>query len=190
MPSTDSGLQTGSKRVRGLYGDPSLSWALPATSLSKSSVFPPVVQRRRGAILQPMMPSSPTGHDHPWGEAATPFEELGGEEAVRELSETFYDVIEEASPLLREMLPANTKNTRQKFFMYLCGWLGGPPLYEEKYGHPRLRMRHFPFPIDDAAAAEWMRCMGMAMDRAQIDEPLRTFLESRLAPLADHMKNR
>lgn len=137
-----------------------------------------------------MIPSSPNNSTHPWGDAATPYEEIGGADAVRDLAETFYDVIDEESPLLREMLPSNTKNTRQKFFMYISGWLGGPPLYEEKWGHPRLRMRHLPFPIDDVAAAEWMRCMNLALDRVDVTGDLRVFLESRLAPLADHMKNR
>ena len=136
------------------------------------------------------MPSSPSEHKNPWGDTATPYDEIGGEYRVRELAETFYDVIEETSPLLREMLPANTKNTRQKFFMYLSGWLGGPPLYEQRWGHPRLRMRHLPFPIDDTAVAEWMRCMREALDRAGIAGDLRDFLESRLGPLAEHMKNR
>lgn len=136
------------------------------------------------------MPSSPNASTHPWGNASTPYDEIGGADAVRTLAETFYDVIDEESPLLRDMLPANTKNTRQKFFMYMSGWLGGPPLYEEKFGHPRLRMRHLPFPVDDVAAAEWMRCMRLALDRVGVSGELRGFLESRLAPLADHMKNR
>jgi hemoglobin len=137
-----------------------------------------------------MMPSSPSSSRNPWGNADTPYEQIGGAEGVRQLAETFYDVIEEESPLIREMLPANTKKTRQKFFMYLSGWLGGPALYEEKWGHPRLRMRHFPFPIDETAATEWMRCMRQALDRVGIGGDLRDFLESRLAPLAEHMKNR
>lgn len=136
------------------------------------------------------MPSSPTNSRNPWGDADTPYEALGGADGVRRLSETFYDVIDEESPLLREMLPANTRNTREKFFMYLSGWLGGPPLYEEKWGHPRLRMRHSPFSIDDTAAAEWMRCMRITLDRIGVAGDLRDFLESRLAPLAEHMKNR
>jgi hemoglobin len=135
------------------------------------------------------MPSSPSETAHPWGDADTPYLEIGGEHGVRSLAETFYDVIEEDSPLLRDMLPANTANTRKKLFMYLSGWLGGPPLYEEKYGHPRLRMRHMPFPIDETAATEWMRCMDKAMARSEISEPLRTFLDSRFGPLADHMRN-
>lgn len=131
-----------------------------------------------------------TEHAHPWGEAATPYEEIGGSEVVQRLAEAFYDVIEEESPTLRALLPANTTNTRRKFAMYLTGWLGGPPLYEQKYGHPRLRMRHMPFPIGQDEALEWMRCMRQAMDRAEIGEPMRTFLEDRFGPLAEHMRNR
>lgn len=108
---------------------------------------------------------------------------------MRRLAEAFYDVIEAESPVLRAMLPANTRNTRTKFFMYLSGWLGGPPLYEEKWGHPRLRMRHTPFPIGHHEAEEWMRCMRLAMDEVEVAEPLRTFLDERFGPLAEHMRN-
>ena len=136
-----------------------------------------------------MMPSKPPGTAHPWGEAATPYEEIGGEERVRQVAESFYDVIEAESPTLRAMLPASTRNTRQKFFMYLSGWLGGPPLYEQKWGHPRLRMRHMPFPIGRDEAAEWMRCMRQALKQVGVEEPLRAFLVERLEPLAQHMQN-
>ena len=135
------------------------------------------------------MPSRPSDTTHPWGDAATPYEEIGAADAVRRLSDAFYDVIEEESPTLRAMLPASTKNTRTKLSMYLSGWLGGPPLYEEKWGHPRLRMRHMPFAIGTTEAEEWMRCMRVAMARAGVEEPLRTFLEERFGPLAMHMRN-
>jgi hemoglobin len=137
-----------------------------------------------------MMPSRPTESAHPWGEAATPYEEIGSPEQVEALSDAFYDVIEEESPLLRAMLPASTANTRKKLAMYLTGWLGGPPLYEEKWGHPRLRMRHMPFSIGGAEADEWMRCMRIALGRAEVAEPLRTFLDERFGQLALHMRNR
>lgn len=137
-----------------------------------------------------MMPSRPTDTTNPWGNSATPFEEIGGEKGVKALAEAFYDVIGEESPVLRAMLPANTTNTRQKFYMYLSGWLGGPPLYEERWGHPRLRMRHFPFSIGDAEAAEWMRCMRIAIGRAGVGPPLRDFLEERFEQVAQHMRNR
>ena len=127
---------------------------------------------------------------HPWGDASTPYEEVGGADRVRELVDAFYDVIEESSPGLRDMLPANTSGSRAKLFEYLSGWLGGPPLYEEKRGHPRLRMRHMPFPIGATEADEWMRCMRVAFERAGIGEPLRGFLDSKFNPLAEHMVNK
>lgn len=136
-----------------------------------------------------MMPSPPPETAHPWGDAITPYEEIGGDEGIRRLAGVFYDVIEEGSPSLRAMLPANTKNTREKFSMYLSGWMGGPPLYEERWGHPRLRMRHLPFTIATTEADEWMRCMREAMSRAEIGEPLRTFLDERFGQLALHMRN-
>ena len=137
-----------------------------------------------------MVPPARPQTTHPWGDAETPFAEIGGETPVRELAEVFYDVIDEESPVLRGMLPTDTTNTRRKFSMYLSGWLGGPPLYEERWGHPRLRMRHLPFPIGEAESAEWMRCMRLAMTRAGINEPLRSFLDARFSDLAGHMRNR
>ena len=137
-----------------------------------------------------MMPSRPTESTHPWGDSNTPFEEIGGAEQVEALSNAFYDVIEEESPILRDMLPASTANTRKKLAMYLSGWLGGPPLYEDRWGHPRLRMRHMPFSIGEAEAAEWMRCMRIAMARTEVPESLRDFLDARFGQLAVHMRNR
>lgn len=104
--------------------------------------------------------------------------------------DAFYDIIEEDSPSLRAMLPAKTTGSRQKLYEYMSGWLGGPPLYTDRRGHPMLRKRHLPFPIGAAEADEWMRCFGLAMDRAEVDEPIRGFLDERLAPLAQHMINR
>ncbi len=132
----------------------------------------------------------PEDRSHPWGEAVTPFEEIGGADAVRALAHAFYDVIEEESPRLREMLPANTSRTREKFSMYLSGWLGGPPLYEERWGHPRLRMRHMPFDIGRFEADEWMRCMRLALNRSGVESPLKVFLDERFEQLADHMRNK
>lgn len=136
-----------------------------------------------------MMPSRRPDTTHPWGDAATPYEEIGGGDGVRRLSAAFYDVIEEESPTLRALLPASTVNTRKKFAMYLSGWLGGPPLYEKRWGHPRLRMRHMPFRIATTEAEEWMRCMREAMDRVDVPRPLRTFLDERFGQLALHMRN-
>ena len=109
-----------------------------------------------------VQPGSQPDHRHPWGDEATPYLALGGDPAVRALVDAFYDVIEAESPVLRGMLPAKTTGSRQKLYEYLSGWLGGPPLYTDKRGHPRLRMRHLPFPIGPAEADEWMRCFRAA----------------------------
>lgn len=132
---------------------------------------------------------APTTGRHPWGGANTPYDELGGDDKVKELVERFYDVIEAESPDLREMLPADTSGSRQKLYEYLSGWLGGPPLYTNKRGHPQLRARHLPFAIGPAEADEWMRCMGKAIDTVQMETSLRDFLIAKFSPLAQHMVN-
>lgn len=125
----------------------------------------------------------------PWGDADTPFAEIGGEAPIRTLVERFYDEIEATSPVLRDMLPRDTSVSRQKLFEYLVGWTGGPPLYVQKHGHPRLRMRHLPFRIDESAAREWMRCMTVALDETVAALPLRDFLTVQMAGVAAHMIN-
>ena len=131
--------------------------------------------------------SAPEGH--PWGPEHTPYDAIGGDAAVRALSEAFYDRIEAESPSLRAMLPNNTVTSRQKLYEFLSGWMGGPQLYIEKRGHPRLRMRHFPFAIGEPEANEWVRCMELAMDDIGVAGPLRTFLSGRFFTSAHHVRN-
>ena len=138
------------------------------------------------------MPSQPVPSDsseQPWGPASTPYEELGGDVGVRGLANEFYDVIDRESPRLRAMLPANIEGSKQKFYEYLSGWLGGPPLYVEKRGHPRLRMRHFPFSIGIVEVEEWLRCMTTALDNEGVTGGLRSFLDERFDAVAHHMEN-
>lgn len=108
---------------------------------------------------------------------------------MRSLVDEFYDIVEAESPVLHEMLPKDTSTSRTKLYEFLVGWLGGPPLYIEKRGHPRLRMRHFPFAIGDHEASEWMRCMIKAIDHAEISGALRDFLIEKLTESALHMRN-
>lgn len=136
-----------------------------------------------------MIPAPASSTAHPWGDADTPYAEIGGMDRVRQLVETFYDIVEAESPILREMLPSDTSVSRAKLFEFMTGWLGGPPLYIEKRGHPRLRMRHFPFSIGDYEAAEWMRCMTEALDETKVADPLRAFLIEKLGESALHMRN-
>ena len=140
-------------------------------------------------MLPPMqVGEKPTG-TYPWGESATPYEEAGGEATVKAIADHFYSVIAEDSPVLRAMLPDDTSTSAQKLFEFLSGWMGGPPLFWERHGHPALRMRHSPFPIDDHAASEWTRCMGVALRRVGIEGALLAFLEGELGRTATHLRN-
>lgn len=135
------------------------------------------------------MPGSQPQTAHPWGDAATPYDELGGDEAVRRLVETFYDTVDATAPGLRAMLPKNDSGSRQKLYEFLSGWMGGPPLYIEKRGHPRLRMRHLPFAIGTEEIEEWLRCMGHALDTCGVVDPLRSFLDAQFHQSAHWMRN-
>ncbi len=108
---------------------------------------------------------------------------------MRHLTNVFYDRIEATSPVLRAMLPPDTGPTREKFYAFMSGWLGGPQLYMQQYGHPQLRMRHFPFAIGPAEADEWMRCMREALLEVGVEDQLRAYLDDRLEGLARHLIN-
>ena len=127
-----------------------------------------------------------------FGPDNTPFDSMGGEDRVRLLVDAFYDQMEEAAEFstIRAMHPANLDESRQKLFEFLCGWLGGPPLYMERRGHPKLRIRHAPFSIGVSERDQWLSCMGHAMDQLAIDGELREFLEGRFAQVADFMRNK
>jgi hemoglobin len=128
--------------------------------------------------------------DHPFGPEHTPFQAIGGESEVRRLVDAFYDRVATDSPVMKEMHPADLTESREKLYEFLVGWMGGPPLYMQKRGHPRLRMRHAPFPIDDEAVSEWLRCMEGAMDDVGVEGELRAFLTQRFTHTAHFMKNR
>ena len=128
--------------------------------------------------------------DQPTG--PTPFQLLGGEPGVRALVDRFYDHMEALpeAATIRAMHPQNLQSSRDKLYLFLVGRFGGPQLYIERYGHPRLRARHLPFPVDTAAAEAWMRCMDLALNE-QVPEPaFRAVLREFFATTADFMRNR
>ena len=120
-----------------------------------------------------------------------PFEPLGGEAGVRTLVDRFYDLMDslEETRVIRALHPADLSESREKLFLFLCGWLGGPQLYIERYGHPRLRARHMPFPIGDSERDQWLMCMDRALDEQVGDERLRAQLKSAFEQTANHMRN-
>ena len=120
------------------------------------------------------------------------FEELGGAEKIRELVEKFYDVMDSDSRAagIRAMHAADLTEAREKLFMFLTGWSGGPSLYIERYGHPMLRRRHMPFSIGDSERDQWMFCMVRAMHEVGMEEPLVVRLAQALWSVADFMRNK
>jgi len=122
----------------------------------------------------------------------THYERLGGEAVVRNLVDRFYDLMDQQPEYygIRKLHPQELSGSRQKLFMFLSGWLGGPQLYVESFGHPMLRARHLPFPIGIAEHDQWLGCMQQAMLELEIEERLRKELAQAFTKTADHMRNK
>lgn len=123
---------------------------------------------------------------------ATPFEAIGGEAQVRALVDRFYDLmdLEPAYQALRAAHGNTLEEARNKLFWFLCGWLGGPNYFVERFGHPRLRMRHMPFSIGIQERDEWVACMDQAMREVAVPDVLREKLNQSFMNTADWMRNR
>jgi hemoglobin len=121
----------------------------------------------------------------------TPYQQLGGEHTLQQLVMRFYklmDTLPEAYEI-RQLHPSSLKGSEDKLFMFLSGWLGGPQLYIEAFGHPRLRRRHFPFAIGGKESQQWMLCMTQALNECVEDEALKNVLITQLTQTANHMIN-
>jgi hemoglobin len=117
---------------------------------------------------------------------------LGGETALRQLVARFYALMDELPEayVIRKLHQEDLSSARQKLFEYFSGWLGGPPLYEAQYGHPRMRARHMPFAIGVAERDAWLMCMAQAFDETLPAGPARDAFWERVVGLADWMRNR
>lgn len=122
----------------------------------------------------------------------THFERIGGADAIRALVHRFYenmDQLPEAAGI-RKLHAESLQGSEEKLFKFLCGWMGGPQLYVQEYGHPMLRRRHLPVSIGIAERDQWLTCMDMALDEVVKDAALRQALSTAFAKVADHMLNR
>ncbi|NTE82207.1 globin [Agrobacterium tumefaciens] len=125
------------------------------------------------------------------GETITLYEAIGGDATVRALTRRFYelmDTLPEAARC-RAIPPADLSGSEAKFYDYLTGYLGGPPVYVEKHGHPMLRRRHFVAPIGPAERDEWLLCFRRAMDETIENPKLREIIWTPVERLAFHMQN-
>lgn len=123
------------------------------------------------------------GHD-----SSTLLDRVGGRDGVGRLVEEFYRRVE-ADPPIRAIYPADLGPGKEKLKLFFEQWLGGQPVYSEKFGHPRLRRRHFPFVIDQRAAGLWLKHMRGAMAAAGVASSDVDTIFERLVPLAKHMIN-
>ena len=124
--------------------------------------------------------------------APTSFERIGGEAATRALVDRFYDLMD-LNPEARELRalhPTVLDGSRDKLFRFLCGWLGGPQHYADRFGHPMLRARHLPFSIGIRERDQWLACMQQAMSETQIEPALAQRLAESFFGTADWMRNR
>ena len=122
----------------------------------------------------------------------TPYEQLGGDAGVRRLVDRFYDLVDSApeARTIRALHAASLKASREKLYLYLSTWTGGPPVYTERFGHPRLRARHIHFPIGTIERDEWLWCMDRALAEEKLPPEVHEYLTIRFHSLADHMRNR
>jgi hemoglobin len=124
-------------------------------------------------------------------DAPTAYDRLGGDAAVRALVERFYDLMdfEAKYAVLRKAHGSSLESAREKLYLFLSGWLGGPPLYTDRFGHPMLRARHLPFAIGTEERDQWMACMVQAMEESEVPQELRDALAGAFFKTADWMRN-
>ncbi|THK38260.1 globin [Ensifer sp. MPMI2T] len=122
----------------------------------------------------------------------TLYEAIGGDVTVRALTRRFYtlmDSLPEAARC-RAIHPADLSGSEEKLYEYLTGWLGGPPIYVEKRGHPMLRRRHLIAEIGPAERDEWLLCFTRALEETVAHPKLRAIILEPITRLAHHMQNK
>jgi hemoglobin len=135
--------------------------------------------------------SAATGIMARMNDTASTYELIGGAARLRELVDRFYDLmaLEPEFAGIHGLHPKSSDGSRDKLFMFLSGWMGGPDLFVEAYGHPRLRARHLPFAIGSSERDQWLRAMAWAMKDVGIDEAIRLRLMESFFQTADWMRN-
>ena len=120
------------------------------------------------------------------------YQRIGGEAKVKALVTRFYQLMDELPEAygIRKLHAADLQSSQEKLFKFLSGWMGGPQLFVEQYGHPMLRRRHLPFAIGDVERDQWLLCMNQSLIEVVTDVALRKELSDSFAKVAGHMRNR
>ena len=128
----------------------------------------------------------------PISESGSVYTQIGGEFAVRALVDRFYDLmdLEPGFVELRALHPASLDGSRDKLFWFMCGWMGGPQHYSDRFGHPMLRARHMPYTIGIRERDQWMACMTQALTEQTLNTTLAARLVESFFGTADWMRNR
>jgi len=140
----------------------------------------------QGATSVKVIASKPSKPSNPH------YQRFGGDEAVRRLVGRFYELMSELpeTQVIRAMHPDDLAPAKERLFMFLSGWLGGPPLYADAFGPPKLRGAHSPFAVDRPAVEAWMSCMGRALEAECADGELRGELLAAFRKIAEAVRNR
>lgn len=121
------------------------------------------------------------------------YSKIGGEAVINQVVDEFYEIMS-TDPYAKECFAVHAgkdmAETARKLKFFLSGWLGGPPLYMQTYGHPRLRMRHFPFSIGEEESVQWLYCMKKALEKSSIDLEIQSELMKAFENVTNLIKNR
>lgn len=121
------------------------------------------------------------------------FGKIGGEAGLKKLVDTFYHIMA-TDPFAKDCFATHAgkevAHSAEKLSMFLSGIMGGPPLYHEKFGHPRLRMRHLPFTITEKEADQWLYCMLKAMDEVGIEKSVQDQMIPYFRQVTSHLRNK
>lgn len=112
-----------------------------------------------------------------------------GPEQLKMIIDRFYDLVFTESSIAH-LFQTDRDLVRRKQYMFLTQFLGGPQIYNAEFGHPRMRMRHLPHAIDDAAKDEWLRCMKQSINESELSDELKEALYNCFPQVAQHMVNR
>jgi len=112
-----------------------------------------------------------------------------GDTKLRQLIHNFYQGVKN-DPVLKPMYQNNFDDAEEKLYLFLIQYLGGPDTYDQKRGHPRLKMRHMVFPINEEAEQHWLKNMKLALDKSLIEKNDKEFLWNYFLQTAAFLKNR